>query len=123
MKLKAHTLLYLSSVGYAASLLILSFASGWVMLLTAILLFGGAHGFFIPNIQTALVAMAPLSERAAFMSVNGMVLRIGQTLGPMVAALFYINRNLQPVFWLTAILALLMIVIIKTMVGNLEQKA
>lgn len=117
----SQSLLYLSSLGYAISLLILSFAEGWIMLIIAIIFFGIAHGVFIPNIQTALVGMAPLTERAAFMSVNSMVLRIGQTLGPIVAALFYINQSIQPVFWVSAIMALLMIVIIKTMVGELEQ--
>lgn len=120
-KATSHSLLYLSSLGYAISLVILSFAADWIMLITAIILFGIAHGVFIPNIQTALVGMAPLSERAAFMSVNSMGIRIGQTLGPIVAALFYINQSIQPVFWLSAIMALLMIVIIKTMVGELER--
>jgi MFS family permease len=119
-RVTSHTLLYLSSLGYAISLVILSFAAGWIMLIIAISLFGLAHGFFIPNIQTAFVGMAPLSERAAFMSVNSMVLRIGQTLGPIVAALFYINQNIQPVFLLSSIIALLMIVIIKTMVGKID---
>ena len=90
------------------------------MLIIAISFLGIAHGLFIPNIQTALVGMAPLSERAAFMSVNSMVLRIGQTLGPIVAALFYINQSIQLVFWLSAIIPILMIIIIKTMVGELE---
>lgn len=120
-KATSHSLLYLSSLGYAISLVILSFAADWIMLITAIILFGIAHGVFIPNIQIALVGMAPLSERAAFMSVNSMGIRIGQTLGPIVAALFYINQSIQPVFWLSAIMALLMIVIIKTMVGELER--
>ena len=119
-RVTSHTLLYLSSLGYAISLVILSFAVGWIMLIIAISLFGIAHGFFIPNIQTALVGMAPLSERAAFMSVNSLVLRIGQTLGPIVAALFYINQNIQSVFLLSAIIALVMIVIIKTLVGKID---
>ena len=120
-KANSKTLLYLSSSLYAISLVILSYATDWVTLIVAILLFGIAQGLFIPNIQTALVGMAPLSERAAFMSVNSMVLRIGQTLGPIVAALFYINQNIQPVLWLSAIIPLIMIIIIKTMVGELEQ--
>ncbi|MFC1527327.1 MFS transporter [Candidatus Neomarinimicrobiota bacterium] len=115
-----ETLLYLSSLGYAISLVILYFAAGWIMLIIAISLFGIAHGLFIPNIQTALVGMAPLSERAAFMSVNSTVLRIGQTLGPIVVALFYINQNIQSVFLLSAIIALVMIVIIKTLVGKID---
>jgi ACDE family multidrug resistance protein len=119
-KATSKTILYFSSSLYAISLVILSLAMNWIILIIAIALFGIAHGFFIPNIQTALVGMAPISERAAFMSVNSMVLRIGQTLGPIVAALFYINQSIELVFWLSAIIAILMIVIIKTMVGELE---
>jgi ACDE family multidrug resistance protein len=118
----SQNLLYLSSVVYILSLTALAFASNWVLLILGVVLFGVAHGFFLPNIQSALVGMAPISERAAFMSINSMVLRIGQTIGPVAASLFYINQSLQLVFLLTAIIALLMIIIIKTMVGKLEDK-
>lgn len=118
--MSTQNLLYFSSIGYAMALVLLAFASNWFMLITAIVLFGVAHGFFIPNVQTALVGLASISERAAFMSVNSMVLRIGQTLGPVVAALLYINQQLWPVFISTAVIALLMMVVIKTMVGKLE---
>jgi len=119
-KYRAHTLLIFSSVVYTISLIVLSFAVNWPLLITAIVLFGVAHGFFLPNIQTILVGLAPLSERAAFMALNGMILRIGQTLGPVMAALFYINQNLQPVFLFSAIIGVVMVIIIKTMVGKLE---
>ena len=119
-KISAQRVLYFSSVLYAASLVLLSMASNWMLLIAGILLFGVAHGFFIPNIQTALVGLAPLSERAAFMSLNSMVLRIGQTLGPVLVAFFYIGRHLEPVFLFTAVLALTMMVIIKSMVGKLD---
>lgn len=118
----SQNLLYLSSVVYILSLTALAFASNWGLIILGVLLFGVAHGFFLPNIQSALVGMAPISERAAFMSINSMVLRIGQTIGPVAASLFYINQSLQLVFLLTAIIALLMIIIIKTMVGKLEDK-
>ncbi|MBN2773035.1 MAG: MFS transporter [Prolixibacteraceae bacterium] len=117
---KPHTLMYFSSLVYMASLTVLAFAGNWFLLIIAILLFGTAHGFFIPNIQTVLVGFAPLSERAAFMALNGMVLRIGQTLGPVLAALFYINKSLRPVFLLNAVIALMIVVILKTVVGKLE---
>lgn len=120
LKITSQKLLYLSAAFYALSLVLLSFASNWPLLVTGILVFGTAHGFFIPNIQTALVGMAPLSERAAFMSLNSMVLRIGQTLGPLVAALFYIHHDIRPVFWAMAVIALLMMVILKLMVEKPE---
>ena len=54
------------------------------------------------------------------MSINSMVLRIGQTLGPVVAALFYIQQSLQPVFLLSAGIALLMIIIVWVLVRDLD---
>ncbi len=117
-KFKANDLLYFSSIIYAFSLVILAFASNWVLLVFSILLFGVAHGFFLPNIQTIMVGLTSLSERAAFMSINGMVLRIGQTLGPIVAAIFYFNNQLYLVFMLTALIAILMAIVLKLMVGN-----
>jgi len=120
-KFATKTLLYISALFYALSLILMSFASGWTLLIIAIIFFGVGHGFFIPNIQTALVGLAPVSERAAFMSINSMVLRIGQTLGPVIAALFYIQHSLQPVFLLSAGIALLMICIIWILVGDLDK--
>ncbi|MFW5920203.1 MAG: MFS transporter, partial [Polyangiales bacterium] len=68
---------------YAVSLgLVLSVRSQWAMLLPA-LVFGVAQGINIPTIMDALSGRAPMAYRAGFMSVNGMVLRGGQTLGPV----------------------------------------
>ncbi|MBN1597639.1 MAG: MFS transporter [Bacteroidales bacterium] len=117
-KIRSQKLLYSSSMLYAVSLILLSVAFNWPVLIGAIVIFGIGHGFLIPNIQTILVSLAPLSERAAFMSINSMVLRIGQTLGPLTVAFFYIDKNIQPVFWFTAFVALIMIVLIRTMVGD-----
>ena len=119
-KFTTKILLTISALFYVLSLIVMSFAYNWILLTLAIMFFGVGHGFFIPNIQTALVGLAPVSERAAFMSINSMVLRIGQTLGPIVAALFYINQSLQPVFLLSAGLAFLMIIIVWILVGNLD---
>jgi MFS family permease len=116
----AQKLLYFSSVLYAVSLVLLAFSYHWPLLILGVVIFGIGHGFLIPNVQTALVGLAPLAERAAFMSLNSMVLRIGQTIGPLIVALFYFNENLAPVFYLTTIFPILMIIITKTMVGKME---
>ncbi|MBI9069184.1 MAG: MFS transporter [Salinivirgaceae bacterium] len=113
-------LLTISAVFYALSLILLGFSFNWFVLILAVIIFGMGHGFLIPNIQTALVGLAPLTERAAFMSLNGMVLRVGQTIGPILVAFFYIQQNLAWVFFISAVIPLLMIIIIKTMVGKLE---
>jgi MFS transporter, ACDE family, multidrug resistance protein len=66
----------------------------------------------IPNIQTMLVNLASMKYRAAFMSLNGMILRLGQTLGPIIAGYFYILGGLNFAFIGGAILAVLMIFLV-----------
>jgi predicted MFS family arabinose efflux permease len=81
--------LVLSFVLYTFAMLLLAVTQNWAMLVLPLLLFGFGHGMLIPGLQNMLVGMAPLSERAGFMSINSMVLRIGQTLGPLLIGLFY----------------------------------
>ncbi|GAB4325241.1 MAG: MFS transporter [Bacteroidales bacterium] len=49
------------------------------------LFYGLAQGINIPSIQTLLAGYSGTNTRATVMSVNGMVLRVGQTLGPLIA--------------------------------------
>jgi MFS transporter, ACDE family, multidrug resistance protein len=42
--------------------------------------------------------MAPIEYRAAFMSINGMVLRLGQTLGPVFMGLTFTVWGIQGAF-------------------------
>jgi MFS family permease len=76
----------------------------WQLLLPA-LLFGAVNGLSIPSIFTLLVGLAPERRRAAFMSVNGMVLRLGQTVGPVLAGALVSMGGLDAAFWGTAVLA------------------
>ena len=88
-KIKPKTQLNISFVLYMISMLTFSVVSDWWHLAIPIITFGMAHGMIIPGIQTLLVGFAPLSERAGFMSINSMVLRTGQTAGPLFISLFY----------------------------------
>jgi MFS family permease len=75
---KVGFLLYVVSVAW------LPFAATVWHLAAPILLFGVANGINIPSVLTMLNGYAPSSHRGAFMSLNGMLLRLGQTLGPVV---------------------------------------
>lgn len=69
----------------------------WLLLLpTAV--FGIGHGLNFPSIQTLLAEMAPIEYRAVFMSINGMVLRLGQTLGPVFMGLIYTVWGIEGAF-------------------------
>lgn len=50
------------------------------------LLFGVAQGINLPNVFSLLSSHAPSENRGAFMATNGMVLRAGQTIGPLLVA-------------------------------------
>jgi len=52
--------------------------------------------------------MAPIEYRAAFMSINGMVLRLGQTLGPLIMGLVFTFGGINGVFFTAAVLGVLM---------------
>jgi MFS family permease len=91
---------------YAAALLLIPLAGSIYILIIPVLIYGFGHGINIPSIQTMLSNIAPIEYRAAFMSMNGMVLRIGQTLGPVIMGLVFTISNITFVFLTGALLAL-----------------
>ncbi len=77
----------------------------WLMLIPMAFV-GAGQGINIPSLQSSLAGLAPLEYRAAFMSVNATVLRLGQTIGPPLMALIYVNRGLNTTFYVSAAIAL-----------------
>lgn len=73
-------------------------------------LFGVAQGMNIPSILNLLTGYAPKEFRAAFLSVNWMVMRVGQALGPYALGLVYLYVSLEGTFYFTALTALLFMV-------------
>ncbi len=97
---------------YAIALIITPFVPGkWYLIIPAVT-FGLGQGVNIPSLQTLLAELAPIEYRAAFMSVNGMVLRLGQTLGPVIMGLFYAMWGIEITFFAGAGFAVLMFFIL-----------
>jgi MFS transporter, ACDE family, multidrug resistance protein len=71
-----------------------------LLLLIPLVLFGVAQGVNLPNVSSLLNAHAPNENRGAFMATNGMALRTGQTVGPLLMA------SLAGAYLATAIIAL-----------------
>ncbi len=86
------------------------------LFLLPILIFGAAQALNIPSLHTSLANLAPDNQRGAFMSINGMVLRIGQTLGPLVIGIGFTHGDINGVYYLSAFVALLGLVVIYTMI-------
>ena len=109
--LAPRTQLIFSFIFYFITMLVMSFASSWTVLIIPIITFGLGHGMAIPGIQNLLVGFAPMKERAAFMSINSMVLRLGQTLGPLVIGFFYSIGGISTAFFAGSAVAFLMILL------------
>lgn len=79
----------------------------WLMILP-VMIFGFAQGINFPGVITLLMRISPMNYRGLFMSLNGMVLRIGQTIGPLFMGLAFALYGMQGAFWSGAGLTLLM---------------
>jgi MFS family permease len=95
---------------YVAAMAVIPFASSTWTLALPIVLFGIANGINIPSIITLLAGFAPTEYRGAFMAINGMLLRLGQTLGPVVIGAVFEAAGMRGAFYGSALLAAAMFV-------------
>jgi MFS transporter, ACDE family, multidrug resistance protein len=101
---------------YAISLLLIPFFGNIYLLLVPLVIFGVAQGLNLPSIQTLLAGLAPIEYRGAFMSLNGMALRTGQTIGPVLMGMVYTMGGIGAVYYAGAAVSLLMLAIAIAMV-------
>jgi len=105
---------------YALAMVLIPFMpSLWLLLIPAIIC-GMANGANMPSIQTSVAELAPLEYRAAFMSLNTTMLRLGQTIGPPLLGLAYVYGGLDATFFAGAGLALL-VPIVSIAFGRIKQ--
>ena len=121
-RFQSKTILLFGASFYFLSMLSLLVSQSWIQVVLSIMVFGLGHGLLIPSIQNLLVGFASIKERAAFMSVNSMVLRIGQTIGPLLIGVFYAFGSLQASFIAGAVVALVMFGVIAGMVKTSGSK-
>ena len=91
-------LVKLGLVIQAVSLALLPFIPELWLTLVSTLIFGLASGVMLPSLQTYLAGVAPPEYRAAVMSVSSTMLRLGQTLGPLIFGLVYIYASFEGTF-------------------------
>lgn len=97
---------------YAAALLLIPFAPNIPVLLFPVMLFGIASGLNIPSVQTMLAGLAPLEYRASFMAFNSMILRTGQTVGPLLTGIFFTLWGINGAFFAGAGCAICMVAVL-----------
>lgn len=109
--------LIFGSLSYFLASVLMFLANDYYFLAFSVFVFGFGHGITIPSIQNMLVGKTAISERAAFMSLNSMVLRGGQTAGPLLLGTVYAFLGLNATFLTGAIMAVLMFLLIIFMVN------
>ncbi len=110
------TLLRAAFLLYGFAMLLIPFIPNLWLFLIPTVIFGIAHGMNIPTIQTFLAELAPIQYRAAFMSLNGMVLRLGQTLGPVLMVPVFAMWGIGGVFFAGTGFTVLMVLLLFVMV-------
>ena len=103
-----RTLLKATFLLYGLALFMMPFIPNLPTFLIPIVIYGIAHGLNFPCFQTLLAGLAPMEYRGAFMSLNGMVLRLGQTLGPPLMGVIFSLWGAEGTFYSGAVLCGLM---------------
>ena len=104
--MRAGLLLYgLAMLGFPAAW------EAWLLTIPAAMA-GVAAALSIPTILTLLADYAPEDQRGAFLSINGMLLRLGQTLGPLAMGLVVSAWNVQAAFIAAAVLSFLTLLVV-----------
>ena len=112
-----RTLIRTAFILYAITLVLVPFARSIWTILVPTMIFGVAQGLNMPSMQTLLTSLAPMDQRAAILSLNGMVLRLGQTLGPFLMGLVYAIWQMKGVFAVGTVLAVIMFFVVSVTIG------
>ena len=94
-----------SFVLYAVALILVPLVPSVWLLLVPTVIFGVAQSMNIPNSFSLLNEAAPSENRGAFMSINSTILRLGQTLGPVLMSAVAIPFGLGGAYFAVAALA------------------
>ena len=105
-----QTLIKAAATLYTLIFLIIPFIDNIWFFAIPISLFGMAQGMNIPSILNLLTGYAPKEFRAAFLSVNWMVMRLGQAFGPYLLGLVYLYVSLEGTFYFTALTGVLFMI-------------
>lgn len=110
-KIAERNLLKLGFFLYGCALAVFSLVPQLYFIFIPIVLFGLGHGVLIPSVQTLMTKAAPLQYRAGVLSLNGMILRLGQTIGPVVMSLIFSLYHINGVFLAGSVFAFLIFIL------------
>lgn len=105
-----------SFILFALALILVPLMPGLPFMLLVTVIYGLAQGMNIPATQALLSDLAPEENRAIFMSLNGMVLRLGQTIGPLLMGWVFVAFGPEAPFYAGALLGLALFAVLPFLV-------
>lgn len=99
-------LVEISFVLYAVALCLMPLMPSVWLIFVPTAIFGVAHGINLPNILSLLTGSASDEDRGAMMSLNGTILRLGQSLGPVLMSLAAAASSIGGAYFAAAALAI-----------------
>jgi MFS transporter, ACDE family, multidrug resistance protein len=104
-------LIRMSFVLYAVALTLIPLVPNVWLLLVPTVIFGAAQSLNLPPAFSLLNEAAPDENRGAFISINSTILRLGQTLGPVLMSAAAIPIGLGGAYFAGAVLAAAMFLV------------
>ena len=101
-----NRVLALGFVCYGSALFMLQYTQQVWGATLCVMFLGAAHGVTVPSIIALHTKLAPEGMTAAYVTLNSLVFRLGQAVGPVLMTLVYLHFGLQAIFIAAAILAL-----------------
>lgn len=74
---------------YSLSMILIPLVPDMRVLLFPAIVYGVAQGINLPNLLALLTGLSPMEHRAAFLSINWVVVRFGQTIRPVLGGLVF----------------------------------
>lgn len=105
------TLIRVSFVLYAIALCLVPLVPDVWLLFVPTVIFGVAQSLNLPNAFSLLNEAAPDENRGAFISINSTILRLGQTLGPVLTTTATVLLGLSGAYFAASVLAAAMFLV------------
>jgi len=100
----------LGFISYAISLIIIFSTPSLYLFVVAMMIFGIGHGTVLPSLQNLIVTLAPTENRAVITTTYGSMIRVGQTIGPILASTVAMY-SIKYVFLVSTILSLCLVIV------------
>jgi MFS transporter, ACDE family, multidrug resistance protein len=111
LRFRERNLILTAAILYLLIFLIIPAVTNIWWFILPIVLFGVAQGINIPSLLNLITGYALKDSRAAFLSVNWVVMKSGQALGPLLLGIVYLWYGIDGTFYFTALTAVLFILV------------